>query len=95
MAHKKIYVFYNGGKTVDCYTGVISSTGDVVGFNGNPFHPLGFGQFCGNVTDRMNITYGYGWRERFEEKKILKLEDLDYSQAEVRLLRLLCGDFYR
>jgi len=28
-------------------------------------------------------------------KKRLELEDLDYSQAEVRLLRLLCGDFYR
>ena len=75
MAHKKITIFDNGGKTADRYTGVITATGDVVGFNDQPFNPaFGFGQFCGNVTDRMNLTYGYGWRNHFEEKKILKQE---------------------
>lgn len=74
MAHKKITIFDNGGKTADRYTGVVAATGDVVGFDENPFHPLGFGQFAGNVTDRLNVIFGYGWRNHFEEKKILKQE---------------------
>ncbi|WP_317897145.1 hypothetical protein [Aurantibacillus circumpalustris] len=78
MANKKITIFDNGGNTVDRYTGVISASGDIVGFNENPFHPCGFGQFCGNVTDRMNVTYGYGWRNHFNEKKILKQELIHY-----------------
>ena len=84
VAHKKITIFDNGGKTADRYTGVIAATGDVVGFNDNPFHPaFGFGQFCGNVTDRMNVTFGQGWRNHFEEKKILK-QELSYYLREAR-----------
>lgn len=72
---KAVVIFDNGGRSVDRYTAVDCKTGDVVGFNERPFHPTyGFGQYCGNVTDRMNITYGYSWREHFSEKKILKLE---------------------
>jgi hypothetical protein len=79
MAHKAIIIFDNGGKTCDRYTGIITSTGDVVGFNERPFHPTyGFGQFFGNVTDRMNITFGYGWRNHFSEKKVLKTELAHY-----------------
>lgn len=74
MAQKLIIIFDNGGKTVDRYTGVLTRTGDVVGFNENPFHPCGFGQFCGNVTDRMNVTYGHGWRKHFKESQVLKAE---------------------
>ena len=75
---KKVYVFDNGGETLDRYTGVISKTGDIIGFNDNPFHPMGFGQFCGNVTDRMNITFGYGWRRGHKEKtlKLIKNSEL-------------------
>ena len=84
MAHKKITIFDNQGLTADRYTGVITASGDVVGFNENPFNPaFGFGQFCGNVTDRMNVTYGYGWRNRFEEKKILK-QELSHYIREAR-----------
>jgi len=76
---RKIVVFDNGGKTCDRFTAVILDTGDVVGFNQTPFHlAFGFGQFCGNVTDRMNVTYGAMWRNRFDEKKILKLELKNY-----------------
>ncbi len=74
MAHKQIIIFDNGGKTVDRYTGIITKTGDVVGFNENPFHPCGFGQFVGNVTDKLTLEYGCGWRRHFEEKKVLKQE---------------------
>lgn len=83
MAHKQIIIFDNGGKTVDRFTGILTKTGDVVGFNENPFHPCGFGQFCGNVTDRMNLTYGYGWRNHFSEKKILK-QELSHYLKEAR-----------
>jgi hypothetical protein len=79
MAKKAIVIFDNGGQTADRYTGVITKTGDVVGFNEMPFHPAyGFGQYCWNICDRMNITYGHGWRNRFSEKKILKTELANY-----------------
>ena len=75
---RKIIVFDNGGRSCDRYTAVIFN-GDIIGFNERPFHPAyGFGQFCGNVTDRLNITYGTMWRNRFDEKKILKLELKNY-----------------
>ena len=77
MKRKEIRVFYKPD-TIDCYTGVVTKTGDVFGFNAQPFHPLGFGQFCGNVTDRMNTTYGCGWRNHFDENKILKSELAHY-----------------
>lgn len=41
-------IFDNGGKTQDRYT-LINSDGDIFGFDFHPFHPQGFGQYCGNV----------------------------------------------
>ena len=73
MKTKDVTIFYNP-ETYDCYTAVLKKTGDVYGFNSDPFHPLGFGQFVGAVTDRLNITYGYSWRNHFDEKKMLKAE---------------------
>ncbi len=35
---------------------------------------MGFGQYSGCVTDRLNITFGYGWSNHFDEKKMLKVE---------------------
>lgn len=83
----KVHIFDNGGKTYDRYTAVIVKTGEIVGFNDNPFHSLGFGQYVGNVTDRMNITFGYGWEKQFPTKKdksrILRAEIHEYlRQAE-------------
>lgn len=77
MKAKQVIVFFKLG-TIDCYTGIDTKTGDVFGFNANPFHPMGFGQFCGNVTDRLNVTYGYGWRNHFDEKKALRSELRNY-----------------
>jgi hypothetical protein len=87
MARKKaIYIFDNGGATADRYTGVISKTGEIVGFNSNPFHPQGFGQFCGNVTHRMNITFGYGWRDGHTAKGLKRIlnAELDNYVNEAR-----------
>ncbi len=66
-------IFDNGGKTVDRYTAINKKTGDIVGFDSNPFHPMGFGQFSGNAVNRMNITFGYGWRNGHTEKGIAKI----------------------
>jgi hypothetical protein len=40
-------IYDNGGKTYDRYT-LINSDNEVFGFNEDPFHPQGFGQFSGN-----------------------------------------------
>lgn len=84
MRNKAIIIFNNGGKTADNYTGIIAKTGDVIAFNDTPFHPaFGFGQYAGNVCDRLNITYGYSWRNHLDEKRILKNELKNYL-AEAR-----------
>ena len=77
MKHKQITIFFNP-ETYDCYTGVITKTGEVYSFNSNPFHPLGFGQYSGEVTNRLNITYGYSWRNHFDEAKMIKQELRNY-----------------
>jgi hypothetical protein len=52
MKHSRVRVYDNGGKTFDRYTLLIPSLNtprknEYFGFNENPFHPQGFGQFCG------------------------------------------------
>ena len=60
---KNLLILDNGGETYDRYTIVDKKTGDMIGANDTPFHPLGFGQYCGNVADNYwNVAYGYGWR---------------------------------
>lgn len=83
MANKQIIIFDNGGKTIDRFTGILTKTGDVVGFNENPFNPCGFGLFFGNVMDRMNLTFGCSWRKHFKESKVLKAE-LKHYLAEAK-----------
>ncbi len=46
MPKKKHRIFDDGGKTIDRYT-LIAGDGSIFGFNGQPFHPQGFGQYCG------------------------------------------------
>jgi hypothetical protein len=70
---KSIIVFDNGGKTFDRYTILNKKTGDINGSSNSPFHPQGFGQHCGNASDRLNITFGYNWRRGHTEKGIQKL----------------------
>ena len=70
---KNVIVFNNNGKTFDRYTILNKKNGDVYGASDNPFHPQGFGQFSGNVADRMNITFGYGWRKGHTPKGIKRI----------------------
>lgn len=60
---KNIIVLDNGGKSFDRYTIIDKKTGDMIGASENPFHPQGFGQYCGNVADNYWIVaYGASWR---------------------------------
>jgi hypothetical protein len=60
---KNIIVFDNGGETFDRYTIINKKDGEMIGSSDSPFHPQGFGQYCGNVADNYwRTAYGYGWR---------------------------------
>jgi hypothetical protein len=47
--NKRTRILDNGGKTFDRYT-LITHDGMIYGFNDNPYHPQGFGQYCGQWT---------------------------------------------
>jgi hypothetical protein len=55
-------IFDNNGKTFDQFTIIRKRTGDMYGASKNPYHPQGFGQFCGNIkTDKgYNEFYSVG-----------------------------------
>ena len=70
---KNLLILDNGGTTFDRYTIVHKPTGEMIGASENPSHPLGFGQFVGNVADNYwNVSYGYGWRRGLDEKLLNK-----------------------
>ncbi len=50
MTMLKLRIYDNGGKTVDRYT-MILPDGEAWGFSENPYHPQGFGQYAGNLSD--------------------------------------------
>jgi hypothetical protein len=69
----KYLILDNGGETYDRYTIVNLSDGDMIGANETPFHPMGFGQYCGNVADNYwNVAYGYSWRNGCDKKLMNK-----------------------
>lgn len=51
---KTAFVFDNGGKTFDRFTIITRHNGEVNASSCNPFHPQGFGQYCGNVIELRN-----------------------------------------
>lgn len=70
---KNLLILDNGGETLDRYTIVDKKTGDMFGASEQPFNPLGFAQFCGNVADNYWITaYGHSWRRGCDEKLLKK-----------------------
>jgi len=48
---KEVFVFDNEGRSYDRFTIVTRSDGAIYGASCDPFSPLGFGQFCGQVSD--------------------------------------------
>lgn len=70
---QKLFILDNGGETLDRYTIINEETGDMIGASEQPFHPLGFGQYCGNVADNYwRIAYGAGWRRGCDERLLNK-----------------------
>lgn len=45
---KQLVIFDNGGETMDRFTIINLIDGEMYGASENPFHPLGFGQYCGS-----------------------------------------------
>ena len=73
---KRTKIYDNGGKTVDRYT-LITPDGDVYGFNNQPYHPQGFGQYCGDFGNTLGRYDHLG--------KPIKVEDLpEQAQRFVR-----------
>jgi hypothetical protein len=61
---KHLVCLDNGGETFDRFTILDTLSGDMIGASEQPFHPLGFGQYCGNVAENYyRVTFGYGWRK--------------------------------
>ena len=56
MALLRIKIFDNGGRTVDRYT-LIMPDGEAWGFNENPYHPQGFGQYAGNLSELKSFSH--------------------------------------
>ena len=56
MAMLKIKIYDNGGKTVDRYT-MIMPDGEAWGFSESPYHPQGFGQYAGNLSELKSFSH--------------------------------------
>lgn len=87
MKKDKFICLDNGGQTFDRYTIIERETGEMIGASNNPFNPLGFGQFCGNVADNYwRVAYGYSWRngcnKRLLNKRIKYAVDLFLSDCD-------------
>jgi hypothetical protein len=52
---KQFWLFDNGGETFDRYT-IITHDGHVYGSSTEPFHPQGFGQYCGECGNLQTLT---------------------------------------
>lgn len=73
MTKHNLICFDNGGETFDRYTILNTADGEMIGASDHPFHPQGFGQFCGNVAHNYWVTaYGAGWRRGCDEKILRK-----------------------
>jgi hypothetical protein len=69
----KYIVLDNNGETFDRYTIIEAKTGEMIGASEQPFHPLGFGQHCGNIAHNYWVTaYGYGWNRNIDKKLLSK-----------------------
>lgn len=74
-----VLIYDNGGETFDQYTFIDKNTGHMWGSSSNPFHPQGFGSYCGNrAEDFYRTTVGSGFLQRIEKedpkhyKKLMK-----------------------
>lgn len=81
---KNFWVFDNGGETVDRFT-IVLSNGDILGSSCFPFHPQGFGQYCGNWIDsHFTQTYGASWNHRLNVSRYQRMKVLQNNLNAVR-----------
>jgi len=52
--NKEIFIFDNNGETFDRYTIILKEDASIYGSSENPFHPQGFGQYCGETHKDVN-----------------------------------------
>ena len=58
----QVRIYDNGGKTIDRYTLVVPSVNtpgmlDMYGFNDDPYHPQGFGQYAGEYRQMGSYSH--------------------------------------
>jgi len=49
---KEVFIFDNGGETFDRFSIIVKEDAMIFGASCHPFHPLGFGQFCGDIPTK-------------------------------------------
>lgn len=88
---KNIIVFDNGGETFDRFTIIDRKSGDMIGSSENPFHPQGFGQYCGNPAHTFFAqTIGAGYISRLSHEdpkhyaKIIRLKTAEIIKEFTR-----------
>jgi len=59
ITEKEIFVFDNGGETLDRYTIIFKEDASLFGASENPFHPQGFGQYCGEIEPKELNEFSY------------------------------------
>lgn len=70
---KQFICLDNNGETFDRYTIINPQDGEMIGASANPFHPMGFGQHCGNIADNYwKTTYGSQWKRNCTQNLIDK-----------------------
>ena len=92
----KYFCLDNGGETLDRYTIIETSTGEMIGASNEPFHPLGFGQYCGNIADNYwRTAYGSQWRKGLDKRLLdrrIKFA-VDYFKNDCENIgKLICFD---
>lgn len=84
MSFFEIKVFDNGGKTLDRYTIVNFSRGDVLTASENPSEPNGVGQYSHNILPEINA----GKIPVFDGKEI-KIKDLP-EKVQIFIAKAIC-----
>ena len=81
----KPIILDNQGETFDRYT-IITPDGEVYGASVDPFHPQGFGQYCGHSIE---LCYKQGAR------LFLKKDGTWLKSEAVRCMRTLANNFVK
>ena len=90
MKNLKYKIFDNKGITQDRYT-LVTSEGDVYGFDDDPFHPLGFGQYSHTLDEYNPIRYYHLYVSKEIGEIEISINDLS-ENAKRFVLDRICKD---